>query len=132
MIMPGRLPERLRGVCQGVCSVRSRFQVPSLPRTSEHGRGTSTITLELKEDGTLRGHSFSNSYHGEYRLGSDNVFTVVDHRILTTLVGEPEGSRYDEYLMFLSQAARYEFRDGRLSILCDGRMRLHFSARGED
>ena len=98
--------------------------------------GSVGILLIFEEDGRVKGGSYqkaggpkaANQYSGIYKLVSPNI--IVIDSMGTTLVGEPEGSRYTEYYSALRDTTEYELKGETLRLYYDtGSKALVFRAR---
>ena len=97
-----------------------------------HGRtgpGTTLITLQFRDDDRFEGRTTPNIYGGAYQSGPESSLTIDRSSIVSTLVGEPEGSRSEAFFLFLVRATRYEIDGDELTLYCGGNLRLHFVDR---
>lgn len=98
--------------------------------------GSQGIILVFTKDGRVEGKSSTikgdlavpgNSYFGVYEVGSDGSLTVAI--TLSTKVGLPAGSRYDEYLQAFKNVSAHEIDGNRLRIYYDSKTKaLNFKA----
>lgn len=96
--------------------------------------GTTTISLTFAEE-ELSGSSVfegttRNTYWGSYKTGRGGELFVYSRTgegdypgVTATRVGEPEGSRIDDYVLALRQVSAYGF-DGDTLVLTDGEQPL--------
>lgn len=83
--------------------------------------GTVGIFIEFNEDSTFSGRSYpkgdgpkaSNSFNGQFSINGNQIRIDI---IGSTKVGEPEGSRYFEFLSKLNEEFKYEISEDTLLI----------------
>lgn len=94
--------------------------------------GVSEITLSFNgEELSAHGSSSYNGYSGSYLTpnAGDSVRELAIYKVFSTRAGEPDGSRFEEYLQLLEQIDGYGSDGKTLVLTIAGKPVLTFEAR---
>lgn len=83
--------------------------------------GSTGISLTFSQD-SISGRSYNggrNSYFGTYEASKDGKIST--GKIITTFAGEPEGSRYSEFLKAIRKTDSFSIDDSTLQLYYEGK-----------